>query len=162
MHKEVLVHEITSPCQHKLEASLEYSVTQAERDSMWFLSWLLQIQDFSVTALYLFLKSSSEDIFIAFRGRGRGRERKKNIDVREKHQSVASCTGPNQGLNPQPGSVPWWAVTPTAFWCTGRCSNQLSHWPGGSIPFWSEPGHSLFWKAVLCTLCLAASLTTTS
>ena len=39
------------------------------------------------------------------RGRGRGRERERerqrNIDVREKHQSVASRTHPNWGLNPQ-------------------------------------------------------------
>ena len=34
-------------------------------------------------------------------GEERERERERNIDVREKHQSVASRTHPNWGLNPQ-------------------------------------------------------------
>ena len=35
----------------------------------------------------------------------RDKKRKKNIDVREKHQSVASRTCPNPGLNMQPFGV---------------------------------------------------------
>ena len=42
-------------------------------------------------------------MLIDFRERGsRGRERERNIDVREKHQLVASHTCPDQGLNSQP------------------------------------------------------------
>ena len=44
---------------------------------------------------------------LIFSERREGRERKgENIDVREKHQLVASCTHPNWGLNPQPRHVP--------------------------------------------------------
>ena len=45
-------------------------------------------------------KSLSEDMFIYFLERKVGRE-----GGREKHQSVASPTCPNQGLNPQPFDV---------------------------------------------------------
>ena len=34
-----------------------------------------------------------------------GRERKRNIDMREKHRSVASCMCPNWGLNSQPSTI---------------------------------------------------------
>ena len=34
------------------------------------------------------------------------KERERNIDVREKHQSVACCTHPDWGLNLQPRYVP--------------------------------------------------------
>ena len=36
----------------------------------------------------------------------RKRERHTDIDVREKHQVVASCMCPDQGSNPQPRHVP--------------------------------------------------------
>ena len=39
----------------------------------------------------------------------------RNIDVEEKHQSVAFRRLPDWGSNPQP------------LWSTGRCSDQLSH-----------------------------------
>ena len=47
-------------------------------------------------------------LFIYFleRGEGREKETERNIVVREKHQSVASRTCPNQGLDPQPRHVP--------------------------------------------------------
>ena len=47
------------------------------------------------------------DIFIDFRERRQERERQterereRNIDGREKHRSVDSCTCPDQGTNPQ-------------------------------------------------------------
>ena len=39
-------------------------------------------------------------------GGEREKEGERNIDVREKHQSVASCMRPDQGSNPQPRYVP--------------------------------------------------------
>ena len=49
------------------------------------------------TAFFVFFlfKSSSEDMFIDFKGQEEGK-RGKNIDVRKKHQSVASCMSPDQ------------------------------------------------------------------
>ena len=40
------------------------------------------------------------------RQRERERKRERKVDVRDKHQLVASCTHPNQGSNPQPRYVP--------------------------------------------------------
>ena len=51
-------------------------------------------------------------LFSAFRERGRER----NIDVREKHQLVASYTCQDQGLNPQFGYVPWPGIEPATIW----------------------------------------------
>ena len=45
-------------------------------------------------------------MFIDFRERRRERERKTDVDVREKHLSVASHTCPDQGLNLKPRHVP--------------------------------------------------------
>ena len=76
-------------------------------------------------------------MFIDFRERGRERERERqNIDVKEKHWLVASCTHPDQesnlgynlglcpnlGLNPQPFGV--WNKAPTN-WALGQGSNNL-------------------------------------
>ena len=59
----------------------------------------------------------------------RERERGENIYGREKHQSiVASCPHSAQRSNPQSRPVPWLGIKPATFWCTGHCSNQLSHW----------------------------------
>ena len=46
---------------------------------------------------------------------GRGTERERNINVREKHPSVACRRCPRPGMGP------------AAFWHTGRCYNQLSY-----------------------------------
>ena len=44
----------------------------------------------------------------------------RNIDVREKHQLVASHMHPNRGSNPQPRYMPWPGIKPAAFWgCMG-------------------------------------------
>ena len=54
-------------------------------------------------------------MFIDFREEGEtGVERK-----REKHQSVASCTHPNWGQNPQPRYVTCLGIEPPTFLCTG-------------------------------------------
>ena len=42
-------------------------------------------------------------------------EREKNIDVKEKHQSVVSFT---RELDPQPRYVPWPGIKLANFWCT--------------------------------------------
>lgn len=54
-------------------------------------------------------------------GWGKG-ERQTDFDIgmKEAHQLVAFCTGPHQGLNPQP--FPFGKQD-------DRCSNQLSHTP---------------------------------
>ena len=44
-------------------------------------------------------------MFIDFKDRGNERERKRTNNVRQKHQSVASHSSPDQGLNPQPFGV---------------------------------------------------------
>ena len=62
--------------------------------------------------------------------RGEGRER--NINVRVKHWSVASCMHPDWGPNPQPRHVPWQGTTLATFQSTGRCSEQLNHTGQGS------------------------------
>ena len=41
------------------------------------------------------LKNIFEDFIYLFLGRGGGRKRERNIHVRKKHQSVASCMCPN-------------------------------------------------------------------
>ena len=66
-------------------------------------------------------------MFIDFRKRGSEREKGRNIDVREKHQLVASHTLPDWGLNPQPRHVPQLGIEPVNFWCIWWSFNQLSH-----------------------------------
>ena len=58
-----------------------------------------------VIGFILFLYSP-KDMLTDFRERGREREMERNIDVREKHQSLASCMCSDWGPNPQPKHVP--------------------------------------------------------
>ena len=52
-----------------------------------------------VSKLYILSFTFLKTLFI-FRGRGREGERKRNIDIRKKHESVASCVFPrNQAHN---------------------------------------------------------------
>ena len=66
------------------------------------------------------------------RGKGRGDERERNIDVREKHRSVASCVHPDQG------PVTWVCVLTGnqtgGFSVCGMTPNQLSHTGKGKNP----------------------------
>ena len=66
-------------------------------------------------------------MFIDFREEGGERVRERDIDVREKHQMVASCMCPDQGSNPQPRYVLQLGIELATFWCSGRCSNQPSY-----------------------------------
>ena len=56
-------------------------------------------------------------MFIDFRERGKGGERKREreIDVTEKHRSVASCLHPNLGSNCNPGMCPDQELNPQCF-----------------------------------------------
>ena len=74
-----------------------------------------------------FFKTSRLRIWLLILGREEGRARGRQVNVREKYQLVASCICPDRGLNSQPSYVPWLEIKPTTFWCTGWCSNQLSH-----------------------------------
>ena len=60
------------------------------------------------------------------RGEGRERGRERNIDLREKHWLVTSCTCPDQGPNPKPRPVTSLGIDPVNFQFTGRQSHQLS------------------------------------
>ena len=72
-------------------------------------------QEFMKLTIYFF-KSLPEDIF-KFRGE---RQRKRNIDVKEKHRSVASCMPSDQGSNSQPRYVPGPGIEPATFWFMGH------------------------------------------
>ena len=95
------------------------------------------------------------------RERERGRER--TITVREKHWSVASCsTLTGWGSNTQPRYVSWLGIEPASFWCTGQCSNQLSHRIGPrslfrhffliAPPLWNFNTKDILYIC-FCTLC---------
>ena len=71
-------------------------------------------------------KSSPEGMF---REEGGERQRGKGTLMWERNinQLIAFHSPPDQGWNPQPRYAPWPGIKPANFWCTGRCSNQLSH-----------------------------------
>ena len=55
-------------------------------------------------------------------------EGERNIDVREKHQLIASPMHSDQDqTGRQPTNVPRTELEPTTLWYTGQHSNQLSH-----------------------------------
>ena len=87
---------------------------------------------------------SPEDTFSLLLERGEGRER--NIDVREKHWSVAShmrsdrgLYTPNWGPNPQHRYVLWLAVEPAAFGY-GSASQPTEPYQPGRGPVLKSPG----------------------
>ena len=82
----------------------------------WFMKWFIFLNPHPRTCL-LILEG----------GHGRVRERERNMDVRGKHPSAASCTHPNWGLSPQARYVPWLGIEPADFQFTGWCSDQPSH-----------------------------------
>ena len=83
--------------------------------------------------LHFFSKRESSDSFFLKdfiylfldRREGGQKQRERNMDVREKHQSVASCTCPDLGLGWQPWQEPCLGAT----WVTlcGMMPNLLSH-----------------------------------
>lgn len=72
------------------------------------------------------------------RERAAGREGEKNIDVREKHQSVAFHTYPNWGSNPQCSYVPWPGIKLSTFQCSGQHSVRAVHFSNGIFLWWAE------------------------
>ena len=66
-------------------------------------------------------------MFIDFRKRGREGERQKDIDVREKHQSVSSRTHPDTGLNHSLAMCPDWELNLQPF---GTQDNAPTEPPG--------------------------------
>ena len=68
----------------------------------------------------------------------RKRKGERNIDVRKKHQSLASHTRPVWGSNLQPRYVPWPGIEPSTIHCTRWCSNQLSHPPRVDSYIWQQ------------------------
>ena len=117
-------------------------------------------------------------LLILERGEGREKERERNLNVSERHRLAASQIRPDQGPNPQPRRVPWPGIGPKTFWCTGRCSHQVSPTGQGChvvvltavatphIPRtdWlcvpSPPSlicstfHPYLWQPPICSLCL--------
>ena len=75
-------------------------------------------------------------------------DRDRDADLRERHQSVASHTCPDRGLNPQPRYMPWPGIEPTTFQFMGWCTNQLSrpHWPGHGWLFLYNYDIMKFWR----------------
>ena len=72
-----------------------------------------------VSLKFLKIFPSPKDMFIDFRERGGWRERKRNISVRKKHQSVASCLHPDGGWTLPPRYVLCTKTRPTTSWCMG-------------------------------------------
>ena len=65
------------------------------------------------------------NIVVSREKEGREKEKERNIDVREKHQSVASHIHSNRGPNLQPRRVPWLGTEPATLWSTEQCP---THW----------------------------------
>ena len=70
----------------------------------------------NIRVLLFFKILTQGHLFIAFREREREEGRERNIDVREKHQLVASHIYNDQGLNLQPRYVPQLGTEPATSW----------------------------------------------
>ena len=78
--------------------------------------------------IFIFLILTQGYAFTYFRERGRvGGEREKNINVEEKHQSVASCVPQNQGWTHNLGMFPDQESNLQPFGVRRQCSSQLNH-----------------------------------
>ena len=77
--------------------------------------------------LWIVLFSKKDFIYLFLeRGEWREKEWKRNIDMREKHQLVASSTYPDLGRNLQPRHVPWSGIKLVTFCFAGR---NPTNWP---------------------------------
>ena len=104
-------------------------------------------------SLYLSSVSLRSYVFY-FSERGKRREKERNVSGREKHQSVAPHTSPNQGPNPQLGieSVTFhcrgWCPTNWATLVRATCPQFLTSWTSTSL----EESFSLIF--LYCLRCL--------
>ena len=72
----------------------------------------------------------------------REKRRERNIHVRQKYQSVAYHTCPNQGPNPQPRRVHWPGIKPVNFRFAERCpTNWATATRVGTVHFQYGPFH---------------------
>ena len=85
----------TGPCR-------EFMTWQSNGAPERCLSWNLNLLTFK-NFIYLFIINLEREEW-------REKARERNINVKERYQSVASCIHPNQGLNPQPSNVPWQGI----------------------------------------------------
>ena len=79
-------------------------------------------------------------MLIDFREKGREAETERNINMREKYQSVPSCLHPDQEPNLKPRHMPWPGIEPATFRFMGWCSN----WPPAAraaFPFLNFNNH---------------------
>ena len=89
--------------------------------------------------IYLFNFRLRTRLLILERAEGREEERERNTDVREIHQSAASCRHTDQGLNPQPRHVPC-PESNSRPWGFGMMLQPTApHQPGLRLTFYSPP-----------------------
>ena len=72
----------------------------------------------------------SKGILFLERGEGREKERKRNIAVREKHRSVASCMPLTGDLACNPGMCPDWELNRQPFGSQASTQPTEPHQPG--------------------------------
>ena len=98
---------------------------------------LLSITKFSVAVSYTFFL-----VFIFFfknlcyfleMGEGREKERERNMDVWEKHWSVASHMPPTGDLSQNPGMCPDWELNQWPFGLQVSAQSTEPHQPGLSV-----------------------------
>ena len=70
------------------------------------------------------------------------------------YNSIFCVSEVDQGLSAQPRHVPWPGLKPLIFWCTGRCSTQLSHTGKGQSCVFKDKETKLCskWKAPPMTI----------
>ena len=90
-------------------------------------SFELSVMCFLFLRFYLFIFRES--------GEKREKERERNIDVSEKHQSVAPCMCPHWGWHQQPRHVPWPGID---ILLCGTVLSELDHTGQGMIFIFSS------------------------
>ena len=96
------------------------------------------------TILNLFFKKDFIYLLLE-RGGGREKDRERNIDVRELHRSVASCTSPTGDLAGNPGMCPDWESNWLPFGSQAGTQSADPHQPGLNLfLFLCSPSHLQF------------------
>ena len=95
------------------------------------LMWSYKRKGTQIPGLFFFFKILF--YFLKFLQRGEGRERERNINVREKHKSIAFPTRPNQGPGLEPRHVPWLGSKQATF-----------HFADSAQPSCTSQGYSFF------------------